>query len=91
MPQISVPQKNLTISVENGKNLMDALIEAGLPVASSCFGDGICSKCAVEMSPLGSHSELEIKTLTKNKYDLTKRLCCQVQVNEDLIIKVSYW
>ena len=92
MPKISVPQKNLTIPAESGENLMDALMKAGLPVASSCLGEGICSKCAVQMEPLGSQSDLEIRTLQKNKLDLSHRLCCQVFITDtDLTVKTSYW
>ena len=91
MPQLHIPQKNKIITVDSGKNLMDALIENGLPVASSCHGEGICSKCFVVISPKGEHTNLEIKTLEKNKLDLSKRLSCQVFVTEDLTVETSYW
>lgn len=91
MFNIFIPQKNLTLSAEKNKNLMDLLIEAGLPVASSCLGEGICSKCAVEMKPAGQPSELEIKTLERNKRPLDQRLCCQVFLTEDIEVKTGYW
>ena len=91
MYSIKIPQKNKVIEVTLGKNLMDALIENGLPVASSCHGEGICSKCAVILTPTGSHTDLELKTLEKNKLDLSKRLCCQVFVTEDIVVKTTYW
>jgi ferredoxin, 2Fe-2S len=90
MPSIQIPQKNKIISVELGKNLMDALLEAGLPVASSCQGQGICSKCFVTVSPIGAHTELELKTLEKNKLDFSKRLCCQIFTTEDLTVETTY-
>jgi 2Fe-2S ferredoxin len=91
MPSISIPQKNKILTAEIGKNLMDLLIENNLPVASSCHGEGICSKCLVTISPTGTHSEIELKTLPRNNLDLSKRLCCQVFINEDLIVKTTYW
>lgn len=92
MPKVTVPQKNLVLNCLVGENLMDVLIAAGIPVASSCLGEGICSKCAVQMKPLGVSSELEIKTMTRNRLDQTNhRLCCQVFVMEDLIVKTRYW
>ncbi len=91
MPAIKIPQKNKIISVESGKNLMDALLEAELPVASSCHGQGVCSKCFVTVSPIGTHTELELKTLEKNKLDLSKRLCCQIFVTNDLSVETTYW
>jgi ferredoxin, 2Fe-2S len=91
MPSIKIPQKNKIISVESGKNLMDALLEAELPVASSCHGQGVCSKCFAAVSPIAAHTELELKTLEKNKLNLSKRLCCQIFVTEDLIVETAYW
>lgn len=91
MPTLTIPQKNLQLSVESGKNLMDALIETGLPVASSCHGDGICSKCYVKMTPAGTASELENQTMERNKVPEGMRLCCQVNVSEDLVVKTTYW
>jgi 2Fe-2S ferredoxin len=91
MFKVFIPQQNLTLSAEPNKNLMDLLIEGGLPVASSCLGEGICSKCAVEMTPAGTPSELEVKTLTRNKRSPDERLCCQVFINCDLEVKTSYW
>jgi ferredoxin, 2Fe-2S len=91
MPNLNIPQKNLNIPVENGKNLMDALLEAGLPVASSCHGEGICSKCAVLMTPQGTPAPLEIQTATRNKVPESMRLCCQVFVDQDLTVATTYW
>jgi len=92
MPKISVPQKNLIITAEAGENLMDVLMKAGLPVASSCLGEGICSKCAVQMQPIGQQNELEARTLQKNKLDLSYRLSCQVFIEKnDLTVQTSYW
>ena len=45
MPKIHLPQKNLILEVHAGANLMKTLLDAGIPVASSCLGDGICGKC----------------------------------------------
>ncbi len=91
MPSIQIPQKNKILYAKSGKNLMDALLEAGLPVASSCHGQGICSKCVVTVSPIGAHTELELKNLEKNKLDFSKRLCCQIFVTADLTVKTTYW
>jgi 2Fe-2S ferredoxin len=91
MPVIKIPQKNKFLDVVSGKNLMDALIEANLPVASSCHGQGICSKCVVTINPHGLQTELEQKTLQKNNLDLTKRLSCQIFVTENCIVETTYW
>lgn len=33
----------------NTQNLLDFLIEKNLPIAYSCYGEGICEKCSVEI------------------------------------------
>ena len=76
---------------EPGENLMDVLIAGGLPVASSCLGEGVCSKCAVDMTPAGKPGDLEIKSLTRNNKSLDQRLCCQVFITSDLEVKTTYW
>lgn len=91
MPTIHIPQKNLEINALTGENLMDALIKAHLPVASSCLGEGICSKCVVDIAPQGELNDLEKLTLARNKIQLTKRLSCQVFITEHLTVKTSYW
>ena len=91
MPTLKIPQKKLELTVESGKNLMDALIEGGLPVASSCLGEGICSKCAVKMTPQGTPNELETRTMERNKQPKDMRLCCQVFVDHDLTVETTYW
>lgn len=91
MPVLRIPQKKLELTVPEGKNLMDALIEAGLPVASSCLGEGICSKCAVKQVPRGNPNQLEIQTMERNHQPQGLRLSCQVNVTEDLSVETSYW
>ncbi len=96
MPKISIPQKNLSFEVENNSNLMDSLLAAGLPVASSCHGDGICSMCKVKVWGLISGPEnfaenLEREVLKRNKCEADERLSCQITVVSDLIVTTKYW
>lgn len=91
MFKVFIPQKNITLMAEPNKNLMDLLMENGLPVASSCLGEGICSKCAMEVTPRGVLSELEVKTLTRNKRSLEERLSCQLFITHDIEVRTGYW
>lgn len=91
MFKVSIPQKNLVLNAEANKNLMDLLIENKLPVASTCLGEGICSKCVMRITPEGQPNELENRTMQKNKCEPHHRLSCQVLINSDLIVEASYW
>lgn len=92
MPKIYVPQKNMTLEVTAGENLMQALQMADIAVASSCLGDGICSMCRMTVEGnVAEASELEIRTLQRNKLDAPNRLSCQIVVNFDLTVTTTYW
>ncbi len=91
MPRITIPQKNLSIDAPTGSQLMQVLLDHQIPVASSCKGDGICSKCAMTVNPQGSHGLQEIETLKRNKKDLTLRLSCQIETDQDLTVSTTYW
>ena len=92
MPKLNLPQKKMTIDVEAGANLMNALLEAGVPVASSCQGEGVCSMCKVKIE--GSTAEpafFETETLRRNKALPGERLSCQIVVTSDLTVSTRYW
>lgn len=92
MPKVSLPQKNLILDVESGSNLMNALLAAGLPVASSCHGEGICSMCKVRIEGSANSPEsFETETLRRNKCDADERLSCQICVTADLSVTAKYW
>ena len=100
MPKVSIPQKNLIFNVPHGANLMNSLLASGLPVASSCHGEGICSMCKVKVtglaqplvSPVVKPAEsFEIETLKRNKCASDERLSCQISVTVDLIVITKYW
>jgi 2Fe-2S ferredoxin len=92
MKVIKVPQKKIEIKINTGENLMTALIAAGLPVASSCHGDGICSMCKVTIEgQINLPNKLETETLKRNKCTSTERLSCQIAVTNDISVCAKYW
>lgn len=92
MPKIKIPQKNLTIHVEDGANLMSSLLLNQLPVASSCDGEGVCSMCKVKVTGTLSPAEQnELDTLARNKCEGDERLSCQISVTSDVTVTTKYW
>jgi len=91
MPKVFIPQKNLVINAPKGVNLMNLLLQNGLPVASSCKGEGICSKCFLKISPHSEPNEFEQKTMLRNNVPTDCRLSCQITVLSDLVVEASYW
>lgn len=98
MPLILVDQRKLRLEVSEGQNLMRALLDAGLPVASSCQGDGVCAKCKLRVT-VASTGEAMARPLTSDEERHRQmgnlpeglRLSCQITVEEDLRVEAFYW
>jgi 2Fe-2S ferredoxin len=95
MPTIRFVKKYPEIQVESGANLMEKLLMAGLPVASSCHGDGICGKCRIRiitgvenLSKIGS-----VEQLVRDRLNVPReyRISCQTQILGDILIDTAYW
>jgi ferredoxin len=101
MAKIRFSKNKTEIDVENGANLMQSLLSAGRPVASSCYGKGICSKCRVKVisgaENLSRPNALE--KLTRNNLAKTssalaedERLSCQSRLlGDEVVIDTGYW
>jgi 2Fe-2S ferredoxin len=92
MPKINIPQRQLTLEVTSGSNLMNALLEACIPVASSCHGEGVCSMCRVKIEgAVNAAEKFELETLKRNKCSADERLSCQILVSSDVSVAAKYW
>lgn len=95
MPVIRFAKNLKEIPVASGANLMQELLRAGLPVASSCHGDGICGKCRVRVLS-GAENLSKIASLEQLVRDRLRvprefRISCQTQVLGDIVIDTTYW
>ncbi|MBO9665436.1 MAG: (2Fe-2S)-binding protein [Bdellovibrio sp.] len=95
MPLISFKKNRSPLPVETGANLMEALLNGGLPVASSCSGDGVCAKCRVQIvegsENLSSENETEAFLRESKGVPQGTRISCQVQVLGDVTVDTTYW
>lgn len=74
---------------------MKALLDGGLPVASSCSGDGVCAKCKIiiveGMENLSTENETESFLRESKGIPKDQRISCQVQVLDDITVDTTYW
>lgn len=95
MPTIHFRKGRPAITVAEGENLMQALLKAGVPVASSCRGDGVCAKCRIEIvdgkQNLTPETEAEAFLRQRHSIPKTERLSCQAEVRGDVTIDAPYW
>lgn len=95
MPKIRFARKYPDLEVDSGTLLMEALLKAGLPVASSCHGDGICGKCRIQILEGAENlSKIQdVEQLVRDRLSVPKeyRISCQTRVLGDIRIDTSYW
>ena len=74
---------------------MQALLDSGVPVASSCGGDGVCRKCVLKiikgMENLHPPSEFEAHLIERDQLPSDVRVSCQVKANGDITVDAPYW
>jgi len=84
-----------TIKVTEHKSLMDLLLKAKMPVASSCLGKAVCSLCRIQiikgMENLSLPSDVEQKLKKEQGLAENFRISCQVKVLGDVTIDTTYW
>ena len=95
MPKIKFIKAKPEIEVLAGANLMQSLLAAGVPVASSCNGDGVCSKCRVKIiegqKNISAINDTELILIDQNSLGKEFRISCQVEVLGDVTVDASYW
>lgn len=92
-----VPQGNVTITVNNDKqlsvptggSLISTLAEQGIHLPSACGGKGSCGQCRCQvLKGGGSILPTEVGFFTRKEIQQGWRLGCQCKVKEDLSIAV---
>ncbi|MEK7357408.1 MAG: 2Fe-2S iron-sulfur cluster-binding protein [Bdellovibrionota bacterium] len=95
MAQIRFAKPRPPLNVADGVNLMQALLAGGLPVASSCKGDGVCAKCRIEIVDghrnLSPQNEREVFLRERHEVPKNQRISCQTTVHGDITVTTSYW
>ncbi|MDK9699327.1 MAG: (2Fe-2S)-binding protein [bacterium] len=101
MPRVHLPQKKRSIEIDSGTTLFQALRANDIPIASSCQGDAVCGRCAIEIvngienvSPI-EPDEVRMAERLKWRIDDPKcriRAACQVRVlQNEITVRTTYW
>lgn len=95
MAKVTLLKSGKVIQVPDNSILMKSLLDAGLPVASSCSGEGVCGKCHVKV--IAGATNLSIETQEEQElrevHDVPKgnRISCQTTILGDVTLDTSYW
>ncbi len=79
-------EKEIFISV--GSSLIEASLEAGIPINTPCGGKGTCGKCKVRITPPPPPTPQEKKILSSSQIKKGWRLACQHQVTETVTVEI---
>jgi 2Fe-2S ferredoxin len=81
--------------VDPNSNLMKSLLQQGVPVASSCGGEGICGKCRLLVIEGAEHlsekNDVEKFLCESMSLKPQERVSCQTQVLGDVKVDAGYW
>jgi ferredoxin len=88
MPKITVEGFD-SFEVEEGKKLVLALEDNGVPIMHRCGGNARCTTCRVEIitGDAGPLNELEGDIIEARNYEKNIRLSCQLHCHNDLTVK----
>jgi len=78
---------NVDIVVEQGENLLQAAIAAGVHINASCGGAGVCGTCKVLIKE-GKVDSTRTEKLSEEEYKRGIRQACQSKILTDLIVDI---
>jgi class 3 adenylate cyclase/CDGSH-type Zn-finger protein len=84
VPAISLIPDNLSVEVAPDQTVLRAVQGAGVPIASACGGQGLCSTCRVwvveGVENCAERSEIETQLAAKLHFPANLRLACQTKI-----------
>ena len=93
MPKLRFQPAGIELEVAKGTRLIDAVREAGLPIARACGDDLVCAKCGVRIlaGKVAREAAVERRAKARNRVDPALRLACALRVTGDLELSADYW
>ena len=93
MPTLRFLPSGKEIEVPRGTLLIDAVRQAGLPIARACGADLICARCGVRIleGSVSRESRIESRIKARNRLPTDVRLACAIRVRGDLALHADYW
>jgi len=77
------------VRVNNGENLLQAAIKAGIYINSECGGEGVCGRCKVQViQGKTTSSPSSLSYLSKDEIEQGFVLACQAEVHSDIVVSV---
>ena len=95
LPLVTFQPSGRSLELAPGETLLAAVRRAGLPLGSSCDGDGVCGRCGVIIlagaDALSPEGPLEARVKAANRVAASERLACLATVSGDVVVTARNW
>ncbi len=78
---------NADIIAEQGENLLEAAIDAGVHISASCGGAGVCGTCKVLIKQ-GEVESTRTEKISETEYKQGVRQACQSRIITELVVNI---
>ncbi|MDO8721404.1 MAG: 2Fe-2S iron-sulfur cluster-binding protein, partial [Syntrophales bacterium] len=85
--KVSFHPSGRSIAVDEGENLLQSAMAAGIHINASCGGSGTCGKCKVKIIAGSADSPMNSK-LSPSEYEEGYRLACRTSIVENLGVEI---
>lgn len=95
MPEVKLQPLNITLQSTVNETIFQVVRRFGIPLASSCNGDGVCDKCRVVVlsgeSNLSDMNDAELRFHSERGFGKNERMACQAIIVGNIEISTTYW
>jgi uncharacterized 2Fe-2S/4Fe-4S cluster protein (DUF4445 family) len=88
MPTVAIASQDISVEVETGTSLLDAIAAAGAGIEAACGGSGTCGQCRVQLSE-GSVESVMRGVLSAPEIEQGWVLACSSRVTGDVTLLVE--
>lgn len=92
MNQVHFLDFNKTVTASQDESILDAALEAKIPVPTSCGGNGTCGTCLIlvqeGLENCLARNEIEDEIASDRGFANFERLSCQLQITGNIKVKI---
>ncbi len=89
-----MPKNEIVVVSQEGVNILDIALKAGIEVSNSCGGNGTCGTCLVRVHQGGQNlpprNEIEMEMALERGFSPNERLCCQLEPVDGLVLELPF-
>lgn len=86
---VNYEDKKISLTADEGSNLLEVLRNGGILIQSPCGGKRSCGKCRVKViKGLEENQIFNNRHLSREEYDMGIRLACDIELSTDIEIKI---